>query len=801
MSELSLEEASLRLQKFGPNEIAQERTRSPWLLFFDQFKSPLVLILIVACVLAGMLSERIEAIAIGAIVILNAVIGFVQEYRAENAIAALKNMTTPRATVIRSKQKQVIQAREVVVGDWVYLEAGDIVAADGRITEAFALQINESLLSGESLPVEKQFQAISDAGKVFMGTSVVNGTAIFEVTATGMKTELGKIAHLITTAEESLTPLQVQLKKVGQMILCLCLVIVAIDLALGLMRGRTWLEAIVFSISLAVAAVPEGMPAIVTVALALGVQRMAMRNALVRKLPSVETLGSVSVICTDKTGTLTTGNMRVSELWGDDHHEVIKVAASCCEAELSSDDRPDSGDPTELAILIAARERKIEKNIIENINPRKATHPFDSNRKFMSIYRLDHKLYVKGAFESLLPLCQTKTKSEKIAVAIKAHQDMTSRGLRVLAVALGSSPSESELELTGLIGMADQPRSEVAQAIKEAREAGIVPVMITGDHPTTAVTIAKELGFILEDEVVEERVHARVKPEDKLRLVRHWKNKGAVVAMTGDGVNDAPALREAHIGIAMGKSGTEVTRQAADLILADDNFATIIAAVREGRGVYQNIRKALTYLLIGNFAELMAVLGASLLGLPLPFLAIHLLWINLVTDALPALALTVDPVSPTVMKKSPRNLSEHLLGRSEWLLIVVIGTLEAAVVLGLFVVTLDKAGVESARNLVFTTIVFSQLLRSFGARSRERIYWQVGALSNLWIIGVVTLTGCIQLALHFFPLTQEIFGLKPLVMNELLLVASLALLPISLIEMYKLGSNITPKLKRGLWHK
>lgn len=789
MSELSLEEASLRLQQFGPNEIAQEKKRSPWFLFFEQFKSPLVLILIAACILAAILGERGEAIAIGAIVILNAVIGFVQEYRAENAIAALKNMTTPRATVIRSGQKQVIQAREVVVGDWVYLEAGDLVAADGKIVEAFALQINESLLSGESLPVEKNLTT-SDAGKVFMGTSVVNGTAIFEVIATGMQTEFGKIAHLITTAEESLTPLQVQLKKVGQMILYLCLVIVAIDLILGLVQGRSWLEAIVFSISLAVAAVPEGMPAIVTVALALGVQRMAVLNALVRKLPSVETLGSVSVICTDKTGTLTTGNMRVRELWGDDHHQVIKVASSCCEAELGVDDHPGTGDPTELAILLAARERKIEKDFIEKTNVRIATHPFDSSRKRMSIFRQDQKLYVKGSFDSLLPLCQNTSHAEKLEAAAKAHQDMTSRGLRVLAVATGTTLNENKLELTGLVGMADPPRTEVAQAIKEARAAGIVPVMITGDHPTTAVVIAKELGLILEDEVAAERVHARVTPEDKLKLVRHWKNKGAVVAMTGDGVNDAPALREAHIGIAMGKTGTEVTRQAADLILADDNFATIIAAVREGRGVYQNIRKALTYLLIGNFGELMAVLGASLMGLPLPFLAIHLLWINLVTDALPALALIADPVSPTVMQKSPRTLSESLLGREEWTRIVVIGLLEALIVLGLFVVTLEKTGIQNARNLVFTTLVFSQLLRSFGARSRERIFWQVGALSNLWLLGVVLLTGLIQLALHFLPLTQEILGLQPLAMNELLLIGALALLPISLIELKKLGNII-----------
>lgn len=783
---LSESEAALRLKKFGANEIAEETKRSLLILFLEQFESPLVVLLLIASLLSWILGEGVEAAAIAVIVMLNATVGFIQEYRAENSIAALKKMTAPRTTVIRDGHRRVIPSREVVKDDQVYLEAGDLIAADGKILQSAELRTNESLLTGESIPVEK-FKDLP-ANKVFMGTTVVHGTAIIEVTETGMQTELGKIAHLITTAADSLTPLQIQLKQLGKTLLYVCLIIVGLVMLIGFFQGRDFLDLIVFSISLAVAAVPEGLPAIVTVALALGVQRMAERNALVRKLPSVETLGSVSVICTDKTGTLTTGQMRVRELWGEDHYRILYAAASCCEAELSVDSLSDTGDPTEIAILIAARERQIEKDIIEKKNPRLETHPFESIRKRMSIFRGDKKLYVKGAFDSLLSL-NTKSSKEMLSAAERAHQDMMSRGLRVIAVSVGQSPQESDLELIGLIGLADPPRTEVAQAIIEARNAGILPVMITGDHPTTAVSIAKELGLILEGENVEGRVHARVTPEEKLRLVREWKNKGTVVAMTGDGVNDAPALREAHIGIAMGKNGTEVTRQAADLILADDNFATIIAAVREGRGIYQNIRKAITYLLVGNFGELIAVLGASLLGLPLPFLAIHLLWINLVTDALPALALIADPVSPTIMQRKPRLLDAPLLGPSEWKGIVFIGLFEAIIVLALFSAILAQSGLEVARSMVFTTLVFSQLLRSFGARSRERIFWQVGVFSNLWLIGVVFFTAVIQYALHFIPFSQKIFGLKPLAASDCILILAVALLPITFVELYKLRNK------------
>ncbi len=787
---LSSEIAGQRLREFGPNEIQREVGPPPWRLLLEQFESPLVIILVIACVISVALGERIEAVAIGAILLINALIGFFQEYRAETAIHALREMTSPRARVLRDGRQVVILAHDVVPDDVLLLEAGDIVAADAEIQKASQCQVNEAVLTGESLPVEKSTaggSVINDESKerldrVFMGTVVVSGTAVARVTTTGMKTELGKIAHLISTAQSEPTPLQVQLAHVGKVLLLVCLFVAAIVAAVGYFQGRSWIELLIFSLSLAVAAVPEGMPAIVTVALALGVQRLAARNALIRKLPSVETLGSVSVICTDKTGTLTTGNMRVREMWGEDHVALLKAAASCCDAELEKEGNSGTGDPTEVAILIAASERGISKEKIEKENLRVSTEPFDSIRRRMAVTRQDGWTYVKGAVENLIPICGHDI--GKSTSASKAAAEMASRGLRVLTVAVGQTAGD--LKLLGLLGLADPPRTEVMQAIKEARAAGIIPIMITGDHPLTAAAIARELGLVLEGEPLETRVHARATPEDKLKLVRHWKAQGAIVAMTGDGVNDAPALREAHIGIAMGKSGTEVTRQAADLVLADDNFATIVAAVREGRSIFQNIRKAITYLLTGNFAEILVVLGAIGLGLPLPLLAAHLLWINLVTDALPALTLVAEPLSPDLMKRAPRAANEGILGRSEWGQIILVGLLEASVSIGLYWFLLKGRGEVYARNIVFTTFVCSQIFRSFGARSKTRVFWEVGAFSNVWLLGVAFVTFAVQLSLHYFPLSQKIFELSPLETSDFLFIVPLALIPVSMVELTKL---------------
>lgn len=775
-------EAHARLQQFGLNEIQTQRTASAWKLLLGQFRSPLVLILIFAAGFSAFLGENIEAYAIAAIIGLNAFIGFLQEYRAEGAIAALKKMTAPQATVLRDGERKSIPAREIVPGDLLFLGAGDVVAADARLQQSAELQINESVLTGESVPVRKSAQ--NEGGAViFMGTTVVGGTAAAEVTATGMKTEFGKIARLITEAESEPTPLQTQLHQVSKRLLLLCLGVVAVVIALALKRSESWIDLVIFSVSLAVAAVPEGLPAIVTVALSLGIRRMAKRKALIRKLPSIETLGCVSVICTDKTGTLTVGKMQVREIWGADHDRVLKVAAACCDPPVKGG----VGDPTETAILESAAARGIHLREIDAKNPRIRDFPFDSERKRMSIFRQDKVLYVKGAFDKLIELC--KMSAEKRNAAVEAHDRLTGNGLRVLAVATGHSEQESDLQLVGLIGMADPPRPEVISAIRETREAGILPIMITGDHLRTATAIAHELKMVDIGDPIAERVHARATPEDKLRLIREWKNRGHVVAMTGDGVNDAPALREAHVGIAMGVSGTEVTRQAADLVLADDNFATIVAAIEEGRNVYRNIKKAIIYLLTGNLGEVAVVLGASAFGLPVPFLAMHLLWINLVTDALPALTLIADPLSPDTMKSKPRPAREPLLGRAEWSRIFIVGGIEAAVVLYQFHSVLALDGIVGARNLAFTTLVFSQLLRSFGARSARRIFWEVGALSNLWLLGVAIFSGFLQLSLHYFSLSQSVFGLRALTLEEVLRCIAFALIPITLIELKKLIFN------------
>lgn len=785
---LSQAEATQRLTAVGPNQIAHEQPSSAWRLLAGQFNSPIIWLLLGACIVSGALGEWVNALAIGAIVGINGLIGFFLEYRAENALLALRAMTAPHARVRRDGCVQEIPASEVVPGDLLLLEAGDIVAADARLIEAHALTVNEAALTGESLPAEKSTQPVAvDAplaerrDTVFTGTPVFNGSALAEVFATGMSTELGKIAHLLATAQEQTTPLQKRLAQVSRTLLYLCLAIVAVVALLGWWHGQSIFEVFMSAVSLAVAAVPEGLPAVVTIALALGVQHMAGRHVLVRRLSAIETLGCATVICTDKTGTLTTGVMTVRELWGPDHRQLLDAAAANCEAELAADERGGIGDPTEIAILAAAAQRGIHRAMIEQTRPRMAVNPFDAERKRMSIQRADGVLYVKGAFDGLLPLCRT------IPDGIhEAHEDMAGRGLRVLAVALGPGPEEQDLVLLGLIGIADPPRTEAIIAVAAAQRAGIRTVMITGDHAVTAQAIARELGIVRPGEATEAYVHARATPEDKLKIVRTWKASGAIVAMTGDGVNDAPALREAHIGIAMGRGGTEVTREAADMVLTDDNFASIVAAVEEGRGIYDNIRKTLVYLLAGNAGELMVMFVAALVGLPLPLLPLHLLWINLVTDGLPALTLVMDPVDRDAMQRPPRQPDEPLLGRSQWMTIIATGVLQAAVTLGVFVWALQMRDLVEARNLAFATLVFGELFRAFAARSPTRLFFEVGVFTNLRLLGVVSLSVLIQIGLHHIPAIQDIFQISALSLADCGLTLLLGLLPVTVLELAKI---------------
>jgi P-type Ca2+ transporter type 2C len=791
---LTSDEAARRRAAYGRNEIQREEATPAWAILARQFKSPIIWLLFGACVLSAALRVAADAIAIGAIVVVNAFVGFFQEHRAERAVLALRSMTAPKARVVRDGRSELIAASEVVVGDLLLLEAGDIVAADAQIREAHLLTTNEAPLTGESAPVEKTAAKTADGvalaervDRVFMGTTVANGTGSAQVLATGMSTELGKIAHLLTTAEKTATPLQERLARVSQLLLYICLGIVAVVDVAGRMRGHALMDVVLAAVSLAVAAVPEGLPAVVTIALAIGVQRMAARNVLVRKLPAVETLGCATVICTDKTGTLTTGVMTVRELWGPDHAKLLDTAAACCDAELSDDERNGIGDTTEVAILVAAAERDIRRASIERERPRVAVNPFDSDRKRMSIRRADGVLYVKGAVEILLARCVAGAEG-----AAEANAQMAERGLRVLGVATGQGAEEDELQLVGLIGIADPPRTEVIEAIASARAAGIKTVMITGDHPTTARAIARELGLVRSGDSIEDFVHARATPEDKLRIVHAWKARGDVVAMTGDGVNDAPALREAHIGIAMGKTGTEVTREASDMVLADDNFASIIAAVREGRGIFDNIRKTLVYLLAGNASELLVMLVAAIVGLPLPLLPLHLLWVNLVTDGLPALALVMDPTDPDVLTRPPRRPHEPMLGRAEWTMIIVNALLQSIVTLGVFVWALRSRDLGEARNLAFSTLVFGEVLRSFAARSPTRLFWEVGVFTNVRLLVVAFASIAVQLAIHHVPLIQRTFQINPLSLTDCVLSIGLGLVPVSVLELTKLARRVMP---------
>ncbi|MBZ0120165.1 MAG: cation-translocating P-type ATPase [Sandaracinaceae bacterium] len=780
--------AAERLVEVGPNALHREEATPVWRLFARQFGGALVWVLLAACAVSAALGEVLNAAAIGAVVVLNALIGFFQEHRSERAMLALRAMTAPRARVRRDGRDAIVPAEHVVPGDLLVLEAGDVVAADADLIEAHALSANEASLTGESLPVDKSIEPVAAAAplaertdRVFMGTAIAGGTGRAVVRSTGMRTELGRIAGLLASAQSDRTPLERRLEQVSRWLLVLCIAIASLVAIVGFLQGQGWLAVLMSAVSLAIAAVPEGLAAIVTIALAVGVQRMAARNVLVRKLPAVETLGSATIICTDKTGTLTTGVMAARELWGPDHARVLELAALCSDAELDASGIGGTGDPTELAILAAAYARGIERSPLEREKPRVAVSPFDSRRKRMSILRADGRLYVKGAPETTLPLCTGGTEG-----ALAACEEMAARGLRVLAVAVGTEAAERSLELAGLIGLADPPRSEAIDAVRLAREAGIRTVMITGDHPLTAEAIAREIGIVRPGEAGTHLIHARATPEDKLRIVREWKARGEVVAMTGDGVNDAPALREADIGVAMGKTGTEVAREASAMILADDNYASIVAAIREGRGIFRNLRNVLVYLLSGNLGELIIVLGALVMGLPLPLTPLQILWVNLVTESPPSIALVSDVAGPEVLRGPPRPPRAPLLDRIDVWTIALTAFLQAAVTLAVFAWAVEARGLETARNLAFSVLVFGDVLRALAARSRTRTFWETGALTNLRLVAVVALTILVQLALHHVPFTQELFGIGTISLADCGLTLALGFIPVTVLEISKL---------------
>ena len=779
---LSAAEAAARLIADGPNELEPPPRRSIAKLAWEQLLHPLVLLLIAGAIVSAAVGHLIDAVAIATIVAINAVVGMAQELRAERAVAALRQLTAPRATVVREGAPQIVPARDVVKGDVLALEAGDVVAADAELVAAHGLAANEAVLTGESLPVDKRVGGSDPEatlaeryGHVFLGTAIASGTGRAVVVATAPHSEMGRIASALGEQGTTRTPLQDRLAALGRVIVVACVVLVGVVAAVATLRGLAWLDVLLTSISLAVAAVPEGLPAVVTIALAVGVHRMTKRNVLVRRIAAVETLGQATVICTDKTGTLTRGEMAVREVWGADRTAVLYVAAAASDADLTHG----TGDAMELAILAEARGAGVERGEIEASNPRIDIEPFDAATRRMSITRADGRVHLKGAFEAVEPLCRA------VPTGVgEAHAEMAKRGLRVLAVASGLPGA---LQLVGLIGLADPPRPDAMEAIAQARRAGIRVVMITGDHPTTARAIAAEMGLGETEAELDAAVIARATALDKLRVVKELRARGEVVAMTGDGVNDAPSIKEADIGVAMGRSATEVTREAADMILTEDNLSGIVHAIREGRVIYGNIRKTVVYLLGGNSAELLFVIVATMAGLPIPLLPLQLLWINLLGEPLPGIALSIDPPSGDVLDQPPRSRSEPLLGRAQWRQIAVVAALQAAIVLAAFVWALGVADVATARTLAFSALVFGVVFRALASRSTTQIYWELRPWTNLKLAAVVAVSVGLQIGMVYFPPAQALFGTTDLSVPLLALAGALGLIPVSVLELAKLA--------------
>lgn len=872
-SGLTSDEARKRLQTVGHNEL-QEAPRDPsWKRFLHQFSDPIVWILILAAVVAGVVGEWIDTAAILAIVMLNAVISFLQEERAEHAIAALQKMSSPAAKVRRDGELITVPARELVPGDRIELEAGDHIPADARLLDAFSMRVEEAPLTGESTPTDKQPREQLDAdvplgdreNMVYLGTVCVAGKASAVVVATGMSSELGKIAGLLSRSEREPTPLQRRLAELGKLLGIVCLAIVAIIFVFQIRRG-TLLDVFLSSVSLAVAAVPEGLPAVVTLALALGLQRVAKRNALVRKLPSVETLGSVTVICSDKTGTLTRNEMTVREIvtgsrlfhltgigytprgeFRPDHDsndpitpsdnsdliQALTIASICNSAAVRTAENSEEwqviGDPTEGALLVAALKAGLQidrtsTDIVHEI-------PFDSERKAMSVIlrQPDGRMmmFTKGAPEVILGYSSSERidgevvtlNDERLKEIRSTNSRMAGRALRVLGVAyreLAESDDpqvERDLIFAGLIGMIDPPRVEAREAIIRCRSAGIRPVMITGDHPETAQAIATELGIVepsdrvlpgqeldtLSDDRLLETVdsvsaYARVSAEHKLRIVKALKDRGHVVAMTGDGVNDAPAVKTADIGIAMGITGTDVTKQAADMILTDDNFASIVNAVEEGRAIFDNIRKVVYFLLSCNAGEMLLMFVAAVIGWPVPLAAIQILWINLVTDSLPALALTLEAPEQGVMNRPPRSQKEPVIPWKQGVQIVLYGILVAsACIAGFWLIYQgDAQHLDAARATTFCIAAFSQLAISFAFRNPNKTLFQIGIFTNPWLFAGMVASTLLQLGVVIFPVTRRVFEIEHSLGSEWLIIVLLSLAPVTVVELSKIVRNFWP---------
>ena len=854
---LSSEGSAERLDKYGFNVLKEIKKKTVFMMFLDQFKDFMIMVLIAAAVVSGIIGELVDTIAIIVIVILNAIIGFVQEYRAEKAMKALKAMSAPSALALRDSGFVNIPASELVPGDIVMLEAGRIVPADMRLSEAARLKIEEAALTGESMPVEKSHESLSEESiplgdrinMAFKGTTVSYGRGTGIVTSTGMQTELGKIATLIQGEDEVKTPLQKRLAKFGQRLGIIVLAICAIVFITGLMRGEAALLMFLTAISLAVAAIPEALPAVVTISLAIGAKKMVRQNALVRKLPAVETLGSVTYICSDKTGTLTMNKMTVEEIYIDG--EIVKsseISMQGSESETGSLEGKDSlsmfmtsmavsndavmdkdgsviGDPTEIALFEIAQKNRFDKTGLEKQFQRIAEIPFDSDRKCMTTFHRTSEgkiiSFTKGALESILGKSSDVyfkkdviNLNEEMRNSITdSNKDMANDGLRTLALAMRQwdalpddiSPEVAENNLTflGAAGLLDPPREEAKEAVSVCRTAGIKPVMITGDHPLTAKTIARRLGIIddrdevitgqdldkltmdeFEDKVEHIRVYARVAPEQKIKIVRALQDKGEFVAMTGDGVNDAPALKRADIGVAMGITGTDVSKEASHMILLDDNFATIIKAVKEGRRIFDNIRKFIKYTMTSNSGEIWTIFLPPFLGLPIPLLPIHILWINLVTDGLPGLALAVEPAEKEIMKKPPRHPKESIFAHGLGYHLFWVGLLMGSV--SIFTQAwFMKTGGTHWQTMVFTVLSLSQMGHVLAIRSDKESLFKIGLLSNKPLLGAVLLTFLLQMATIYIPFLNPVFKTAPLTAGELFITLVLSSFVFIAVEIEK----------------
>jgi len=854
---LSAAESARRLEQHGANELAAAVQISAWQVLASQFKSALIIVLLIATAISAGLGHAIESIAIAVIVSFAILLGFVQEYRAERSIALLKEMTAPTANVLRDGTEQSIPARALVPGDVIAVAAGDKVPADARLLEAFNLKADEASLTGESVPVLKQTDALRDpalavgdrTNLIYSGTTVTYGRGTALVVTTGMQTEFGKISGMLAALEETRTPLQKNLDRLGKLLAMAGLAIVAVVVGIALLRGENLLEMFIFGIALAVAVVPEALPAVVTISLALGIQRMAKRNALMRHLPAVETLGSTSVICSDKTGTLTKDEMTARKLWIggqfigvsgsgyepigefslDSHRiepdstlrEFLVAGALCCDAALIEDDGlwRVKGDPSEGALLTLAAKAGLEKSALEIERPRFNEIPFSPERKRMTTLNRsanDEAAYSKGAPEEILATCNRQLGDDGIVALETADREileqaaatMAGEALRVLAVAYKPGAeignAENDMIFLGLAGLMDPPRAEVAEAIRICNDAGIKPIMITGDHPETGAAIARELGLLtigrvitgpvletMSDEVLARDVHAievyaRVSPEQKIRVVDAWQKRGAVVAVTGDGINDAPALKKADVGIAMGLTGTDVSREAADMTLTDDNFASIVSAVAEGRRIFANIKKFLMFLLSANIGEIGLIAIAAFAGLPLPLTAVQILYINLATDGLPALALAADPPEPGLMRRPPRDTRHSIFSRPVVILMLAGGAWSATVGLSVFLgVQHTGRPLEEAMAMTFLVLVLIELFETYSFRSAHQPITNA-PFANRWLNLAILWELGLLLLIVYLPILHAPLGTFRLDAFDWALVTGLALTIVPVLELTKL---------------